>query len=112
MDARILALAEEPRALGAVKLQGAEGYFRIRVGDYRVVYAIEDDVLIVLVVRIGHRRDGVPMSGEDSTLERRAADSAFERRFYVRECALRQKLLRNTPHMRHPALHHAPSFET
>jgi mRNA interferase RelE/StbE len=57
VDERILALAEEPRPPRAVKLQGAEGYFRIRVGDYRVVYAIEDDVLIVLVVRIGHRRE-------------------------------------------------------
>jgi mRNA interferase RelE/StbE len=57
VDARILALAEDPRPPGVVKMQGAEGYFRIRIGDYRVVYAIEDDVLLVLVVRIGHLRE-------------------------------------------------------
>jgi mRNA interferase RelE/StbE len=57
VDARILALAEEPRPPGVVKMQGAEGYYRLRIGDYRVVYAIEDDVLLVLVVRIGHRRE-------------------------------------------------------
>ncbi len=38
-------------------MAGPEGYYRIRVGDYRVVYAIADDVLLVLVVRIGHRRE-------------------------------------------------------
>jgi mRNA interferase RelE/StbE len=38
-------------------MHGSEGYYRLRVGDYRVVYAVEDDVLIVLVVRIGHRRE-------------------------------------------------------
>ena len=38
-------------------MQGSEGYYRLRVGDYRVVYAIEHAVLLVLVVRIGHRRE-------------------------------------------------------
>ena len=38
-------------------MHGSEGYYRLRVGDYRVVYGIEDDVLLVLVVRIGHRRE-------------------------------------------------------
>jgi mRNA interferase RelE/StbE len=51
------ALSTTPRPAGAVKLRGAEGYFRIRVGDYRVVYEIADSVLVVLVVRIGHRRE-------------------------------------------------------
>jgi mRNA interferase RelE/StbE len=46
-----------PRPPGVVKMHGSEGYYRLRVGDYRVVYAIEDAVLLVLVVRIGHRRD-------------------------------------------------------
>jgi mRNA interferase RelE/StbE len=40
-----------------VKLAGPAGFFRVRVGDFRVVYAIRDDVLLVLVVRIGHRRE-------------------------------------------------------
>jgi hypothetical protein len=42
---------------GVTKLRGHEGFHRIRVGDYRVVHAIEDDVLPVLVVRVGHRRE-------------------------------------------------------
>ena len=51
------ALTAMPRPAGIVKMHGSEGYYRLRVGDYRVVYAVEDDVLIVLVVRIGHRRE-------------------------------------------------------
>jgi mRNA interferase RelE/StbE len=51
------ALAGDPRPSGVTKLRGPEGFYRIRVGDYRVVYAIEDDVLLVLVVRVGHRRE-------------------------------------------------------
>jgi mRNA interferase RelE/StbE len=42
--------------LAVRKLQGRDGY-RIRVGDYRIIYKIEDDVLIVLVIDVGHRRD-------------------------------------------------------
>ena len=50
-------LAKEPRPKGVKKLSGADDLYRIRVGDYRVVYQIRDDRLIVLVVRIGHRKD-------------------------------------------------------
>ena len=50
-------LAKEPRPKGVKKLAGAEDLYRIRVGDYRVDYQIHDDRLIVLVVRIGHRKD-------------------------------------------------------
>ena len=50
------ALALDPRPCGAKKLVGV-GDWRIRVGDYRVVYAIRDDKLVVLIVRIGHRRE-------------------------------------------------------
>jgi len=50
-------LAEVPRPKGVKKLGGAEDLNRIRVGDYRVVYIIQDDRLVVLVVRIGHRKD-------------------------------------------------------
>ncbi len=49
-------LASDPRPPGAVKLTGIELY-RIRAGEIRVVYSIEDDRLIVIVVRVGHRRD-------------------------------------------------------
>jgi len=54
---KIDSLAEEPRPTGARKLSAAEPIYRIRAGDYRILYQIQDDVLLVLVVRIGHRRD-------------------------------------------------------
>ena len=47
-------LAANPRPSGCEKLKSYEAY-RIRVGDYRVVYKVHDDVLIVLVIGIGHR---------------------------------------------------------
>ena len=53
---RIRALADDPRPPGCEKLSGEERY-RVRQGVYRIVYAIDDHVLIVLVVKVGHRRD-------------------------------------------------------
>ena len=53
---RIRELAEDPRPPGCRKLSRRERY-RIRQGTYRIVYAIEDERLIVYVVKIGHRRD-------------------------------------------------------
>ena len=53
----IAALAGEPRPHGCEKLKGSEGFYRIRVGDYRVVYHVDDDETIVTVTRIKHRRD-------------------------------------------------------
>jgi mRNA interferase RelE/StbE len=53
---RIDALAEEPRPAGAEKLTGDEIY-RVRQGNYRILYAIEDDIITVTVVKVGHRRD-------------------------------------------------------
>ena len=53
---RIEALREDPRPVGCVKLSGEE-YYRVRQGDYRIVYEIEDKKLIVIVVKVGHRRD-------------------------------------------------------
>jgi mRNA interferase RelE/StbE len=50
-------LAENPRPRSAKKLVGGEGEWRVRTGSYRVVYEINDDVLLVLVVAVGHRRD-------------------------------------------------------
>ncbi len=55
--AKAEALADNPRPSGCRKLAGAEDLYRVRVGDYRIVYAIRDAVLTVLVVRIGHRRE-------------------------------------------------------
>ena len=54
---RISALAENPRPPGAKALQGAEGDLRIRVGDYRIVYRVEDDRFLVRIVKVGHRRE-------------------------------------------------------
>ena len=48
------ALAIEPRPLGVKKLKGREGY-RVRVGDYRIMYSIFDKVLLVEVVKVGQR---------------------------------------------------------
>jgi mRNA interferase RelE/StbE len=49
-------LSQNPRPVGVKRLAGREGW-RIRVGDYRVLYEIRDESLIVLVVAIGHRRE-------------------------------------------------------
>ena len=56
IDAKIDALAENPRPAGAKKLKGSD-LWRVRAGDHRVIYSIADDVLIVLVVKVGHRRE-------------------------------------------------------
>jgi len=48
-------LATEPRPLGNKKLTGYENLYRIRVGDWRIIYAIEDDQLIILVLEISPR---------------------------------------------------------
>lgn len=50
-------LADDPRPPGCVAIKGGGGELRVKVGDYRVVYDIEDGELIVLVLRIGHRRE-------------------------------------------------------
>ena len=50
-------LRDDPRPAGVVKLAGTENLWRIRIGNYRVVYGIDDDRLIVLVLRVAHRKD-------------------------------------------------------
>jgi len=52
----IALLGQDPRPPKAIALSGRPGY-RVRVGDYRIIYTIEDDVLLVVVVTVGHRRD-------------------------------------------------------
>ena len=52
----IASLSDNPRPHGSKKLSGQEKY-RVRCGDYRILYAIEDDVLIIYVVKVGHRKD-------------------------------------------------------
>ena len=53
----IRGLQANPRPTGCKKLAGNADYYRIRVGDYRVLYEIRDRVLLVLVIRVGHRRE-------------------------------------------------------
>jgi mRNA interferase RelE/StbE len=55
--ASITALATDPRPSGVKALTGLPGALRLRVGDYRVVYMVEDHRLLVLVVTLGHRRE-------------------------------------------------------
>jgi mRNA interferase RelE/StbE len=50
-------LQADPRPHGAIALQGLSGAYRIRIGDYRVIYTINDDKLVVVVVDLGHRRE-------------------------------------------------------
>ncbi len=50
-------LEDNPRPMGVEKLSGREDLYRVRVGDWRIVYAIQDQELIVLVVKVAHRRE-------------------------------------------------------
>lgn len=52
----IALLAQEPRPPAARALRGRPG-LRLRVGDYRIIYSIHDDVLLIVVIAVGHRRD-------------------------------------------------------
>jgi len=54
--ARIQQLGSDPRPSGCEKLSG-DDRFRIRQGNYRIIYSVEDKVLTVMVVKVGHRRD-------------------------------------------------------
>lgn len=54
---RIQLLADDPRAKGCIKLQGADEIYRVRQGDYRIIYAINDSSVTVLVIKVGHRKD-------------------------------------------------------
>jgi mRNA interferase RelE/StbE len=56
LHAAIALLAQDPRPPASRPLKGRPGY-RVRVGDYRVLYTLQDDVLLVVVVTVGHRRD-------------------------------------------------------
>ncbi|WP_414568773.1 type II toxin-antitoxin system RelE family toxin [Nostoc sp. CCY 9925] len=57
LESKIQQLGQDPRPDGVGKLKNGENRYRIRVGDYRILYQIFDDVLIVIVVRVGHRRE-------------------------------------------------------
>jgi len=58
IDKRIQSLAVDPRPSGVVAMQGSrKGLLRLRVGNYRVIYSVEEQRLIVIVVKVGHRQD-------------------------------------------------------
>jgi mRNA interferase RelE/StbE len=53
----IRSLAENPRPLGVKKLAGNYNLYRVRLGDYRVIYEIQDEVLLIIIVLAGHRKE-------------------------------------------------------
>ncbi|MGH3547641.1 MAG: type II toxin-antitoxin system RelE family toxin [Pseudonocardiaceae bacterium] len=57
VQAAIDRLGEQPGPPGVIALQGIRGGYRLRVGDYRVIYTVDDSRLMVLVVDLGHRRE-------------------------------------------------------
>jgi mRNA interferase RelE/StbE len=57
VDAAIRALADDPRPPGCLKLSGPSGLWRIRAGDWRVIYAIDDAARTVTVTTVAHRRE-------------------------------------------------------
>ena len=57
IDRKILALADDPRPVGSKKLKGFRDSWRIRVGDWRVVYVLDDAAKLVTVTRVAHRRE-------------------------------------------------------
>src|SRR5438874_2608068 len=54
---KIAALSENPRRQGSIKLSGKDGIWRVRVGNYRILYRIEDAALIVAITKVAHRRE-------------------------------------------------------
>ena len=53
----ILGLASDPRPTGCLKVKSEEGVWRVRVGDWRIGYQIDDALFVVTIIRIGHRRE-------------------------------------------------------
>lgn len=54
---KIQSLAENPRPHGFKELKGSENLFRVRVGDYRIIYEIQDKILLITILKIGNRRE-------------------------------------------------------
>jgi mRNA interferase RelE/StbE len=57
IDAKILALAANPRSAGCKKLKGYKDHWRIRIGDYRVIYILDDSAKTVTITHVAHRRE-------------------------------------------------------
>ena len=56
IEEKLLDLEDNPRPVGNIKLKGRDAY-RMRVGDYRAIYTISDNILKVIVVKVAHRRE-------------------------------------------------------
>ncbi|WP_276504103.1 type II toxin-antitoxin system RelE family toxin [Terrimonas pollutisoli] len=56
LENKMLKLQDDPRPPGCKKLKGRDAY-RIREGDYRIIYEIEDNILTIIIVDVGHRKD-------------------------------------------------------
>jgi len=54
---KIDSLAESPPNPDTTKMKGNDPFHKVRLGDYRIVYEIQEDVLVILVIKIGHRKD-------------------------------------------------------
>ncbi len=57
IDTKILALAANPRTAGCKKLKGYKDHWRIRIGDYRVIYILDDSAKAVTITHVAHRRE-------------------------------------------------------
>ena len=57
IQTKLKALGIQPRPPGVVKLKNSENQYRIRVGNYRIIYEIEDEILLILVLKVAHRQD-------------------------------------------------------
>ena len=57
IDRKIIAFADDPRPHDVKALHGGEKLYRVRVGDYRIVYKVEDKIITVIIVRVRHRKD-------------------------------------------------------
>ena len=57
VDAAMLELEQNPRPHGCTKLEGSEHEYRVRVGDYRILYVIDDKAKLVTIAHVRHRRD-------------------------------------------------------
>ena len=57
IEPKIDALADHPRPHGARKIEGEETAYRVRVGDYRILYEVHDRPLLILIMNVGHRRE-------------------------------------------------------
>lgn len=54
---KIDSLADDPFPYGYTEMKGSQSFYRVKVGDYRVIYTVEHDELLILIVTIGHRRE-------------------------------------------------------